>query len=309
MSEPRHRPAAVASGVIALIAAAALALGGCDGGDGTGTASDTVAGTRFDAARAFSDLQSQVALGPRPSGSTANRRLTAELARELRAAGVTDVRVQRPLRNVVGVIPGEGEGYVVLGAHHDTLAGVPGFVGANDGASGVATVLELARTLPNPMPGPAVAIALFDGEEAPPDSDFDASGLRGSRQYVDFAGTASQGSPPIDRIEAMVLLDMVGDCDLSIPREDNSDEDLHGLFADADPELFDGSGGGVEDDHTPFLEAGIPAVDLIDFQFGPGDIPGDYWHTTEDDLGNVCPESLGRIGSAALEALPRIGAG
>jgi hypothetical protein len=309
MSEARHRPAAVVSGVIVLLAVVALAPGGCGGEEGADPTPKAVAGSDFDAARAFSDLESQVALGPRPSGSAANRRLTAMLARKLRAAGVTGVRVQRRLRNVVGVIPGSGDGYVVLGAHHDTVPGIPGFVGANDGASGVATVLELARTLPNPMPGPSVAIALFDGEEARPGTDFDAAGLRGSRQYVDYAGTASQGSPPIDRIEAMVLFDMVGDCDLSIPREENSDEGLYGRFADADPDLFDGTGGGIEDDHTPFLEAGIPAVDLIDFAFGPGDVPGDYWHTADDVLDSVCPESLGRVGAAALEALPRIGAG
>jgi hypothetical protein len=309
MSEPRHRPAAVATGAFALLAAALLALGGCGEGGGAGAAPDGFAGDGFDAARAFSDLRAQVAIGPRPSGSPASRRLAASLARDLRAAGVADVHVQRPLRNVVGVIPGRGEGYVVLGAHHDTVAGVPGFAGANDGASGVAAVLELVRALPNPMPGPAVAVALFDGEEARPGSDFDADGLRGSRQYLDYARSAAGGSPPIDRIEAMVLLDMVGDCDLSIPREKNSDQGLYDRFAAADPGLFDGTAGGVEDDHTPFLAAGIPAVDLIDFEFGPGGTPGEYWHTREDDLGHVCPESLDRVGGAALEALPRIGAG
>ncbi len=309
MSEPRHRPAAVATGVIALLAAAALALGGCGEDPGRAPLPETLASDGFDSTRAFSDLRAQVALGPRPSGSAANRRQTAMLARRLRDAGVRRVRVQRPLRNVVGMIPGRGDGYVVLGAHHDTLDGVPGFVGANDGASGVAVVLELARSLPSRMPGPGMAIALFDGEEARPGRDFGDDGLRGSRQYLGYARTAAQGSPPIDRIEAMVLFDMVGDCDLSVPREAHSDEDLFSRFAAADPDLFEGTAAGIEDDHTPFLEAGIPAVDLIDFEFGPGAVPGDYWHTAEDDLGKVCPESLDRIGEAALEALPRIGAG
>jgi len=102
---------------------------------------------------------------------------------------------------------------------------------------------------------------------------------------------------------------MVGDCDLSIPREANSAEDLFELFAAADPDLFDNTAAGIEDDHTPFLEAGIPAVDLIDFEFGPGGSPGEHWHTNEDDLGSVCPESLDRVGGAALQALPRIGTG
>ena len=167
-------------------------------------------------------------------------------------------------------------------------------------------VLELARSLPNPARGPSIAIALFDGEEARPERDFADDGTRGSRQYVAYAQTGKQGSPPLDEIEAMVLFDMVGDCDLAIPREASSDEALYALFADADPSLFDGTRPGIEDDHVPFLEAGVPAVDLIDFAYGPGPAPGDYWHTTDDSLDQVCPASLDAVGAAALRALPRI---
>ena len=308
MSEARHRPVAAVSGAIALLVALVLVLGGCGDGDAPDPAPGA-ARDGFDGARAFADLRAQVELGPRPSGSPSNRRLTADLARKLRVAGVEDVRIQRPLRNVVGLIPGRGDGYVVLGAHHDTVEGIPGFVGANDGASGVAVVLELARSLPNPARGPSIAIALFDGEEARPGRDFADDGTRGSRQYVAYAQTGRQGSPPIDAIEAMVLLDMVGDCDLAIPREAGSDEALYSLFADADPSLFDGTRPGIEDDHVNFLEAGVPAVDLIDFAYGPGPAPGDYWHTAEDSLDHVCPASLDAVGGAALRALPRIGVG
>jgi Zn-dependent M28 family amino/carboxypeptidase len=110
----------------------------------------------------------------------------------------------------------------------------------------------------------------------------------------------------------MVLFDLVGDCDLEIPLEGYSDPRLHGLFADAARERtgtaapFTGVSGGVRDDHVPFLEAGIAAVDLIDFQYGPGPAPGDYWHTPEDTLDKVCPESLDAVGEAALAAIPRI---
>jgi Peptidase family M28 len=305
MSGPRHRSAQTAAG--ALLAALILALAGCGDGGSTVPAADRHDG--FDAGRAFSGLRAQVEFGPRPSGSAAARALSRQLAAELREAGVRDVGIQRPLRNVVGVIPGRGPGWVVLGAHYDTKDGIPGFVGANDGASGVAVVLELARSLPNPMPGPSLAIALFDGEEARGDRPFGEDGTRGSRQYVADAERGRGGSPPIDEIEAMVLLDMVGDCDLAIPREANSDEGLYELFAAADPELFDGTTGAVDDDHVPFLEAGIPAVDLIDFDYGPGPTPGGWWHTTADDLDDVCPASLDVVGGAALRALPRIGTG
>jgi hypothetical protein len=99
---------------------------------------------------------------------------------------------------------------------------------------------------------------------------------------------------------------MVGDCDLDVPLEGNSDPALYELFADADPETFAGRTFSIDDDHMPFLEAGIPAVDLIDFQYGPGPPPGEWWHTDEDTTDKVCPESLAAIGAAALEALPRV---
>jgi len=304
MLKPRHRPGAAAGAALA-VALALLALASGCGGDGTDTA-DRNAADRFDAGRAFADLEDQVALGPRPSGSAANGRLGRLLVRRLERAGVEGVRVQHPVANVVGTIPGRERGSVVLGAHYDTKD-LPGFVGANDGASGVAVLLELARALPQRLPGPSVAIALFDGEEARGERDFEADGLRGSRQYVDYAAAARQGAPPAAAIRAMVLLDMVGDCDLAIPREASSDPALYAALAAADPELFAGTTDGIDDDHVPFLEAGIPAVDLIDFEFGDGPPPGELWHTPGDDLDAVCPASLDAVGGALLRALPRLG--
>jgi glutaminyl-peptide cyclotransferase len=283
-----------------------VAFAGCGGGENGAAPADGPGG--FDGERAYEDVRKQVELGPRPAGSPANRRLTRMLAAELRAAGVEGVRVQHPDRNVVGMIPGRDEGFVIVGAHHDTKDRIAGFVGANDGASGVAVVLELARTLPRPLPGPGVAVALFDAEEARGERPFSEDGARGSSQYVRYARAGGrQGVPPLARIEAMVLFDMVGDCDLRIPRETFSDEGLYRLFAEAAGGApFEGTTAGIADDHIPFIEAGIPAVDLIDFSFGPGGTPGAYWHTTEDDLDKVCPESLEAVGAAALEAIPRI---
>lgn len=290
----------------ALLAAAVLA--GCGGDDG-----ETDPGG-FDAARAFADLEAQVALGPRPAGSAANRENAELIADRLREAGVEDVVIQRPWRNVGGTIPGTEPGTVVVGAHHDTKDDVGGgFAGANDGASGVAVVLELARTLPRPLPGPSVHVALFDAEEARGDRPFELDGTRGSRQYVELAGRGGgQGAPPLDEIRAMVLFDLVGDCELEIPLEANSDPALYELFAAGAEELtgspapFEGRSGPVGDDHVPFLEAGVPAVDLIDFTYGPGPSPGAWWHTPEDTLDKVCTESLDAVGEAALEAIPAI---
>jgi Zn-dependent M28 family amino/carboxypeptidase len=270
---------------------------------------DGIGSGGFDASRAFEDLRSQVEIGPRPSGSPGARETVRLIERRLAQAGIDEVVVQRPYANVIGTLAGSEPGVVVVGAHYDTKTGIPGFVGANDGASGVAVLLELARTLPQPLPGPSVQLVFFDAEEARGDRPFELDGTRGSRQYVEYADRGRQGSAPLDQIRAMVLFDMVGDCDLQIPLEANSDEGLHALFADAAVETanpFEGTTGPISDDHLPFLEAGVPAVDLIDFDFGPGPTPGAWWHTPEDTLDKVCPESLDAVGEAALAAIPEI---
>lgn len=304
MPRPRHGPATLATAL-----ALALALAACGGGDEEASTAPTSSGA-FDADRAFADLEAQVELGPRPSGSPANAEQARFLRDALAEAGAEDARIQAPLRNVVATIPGTEPGYIVVGAHHDTKDAIPGFVGANDGASGVAVVLELARVLPKPFPGPSLAIALFDGEETRGNRPFEEDGTRGSEQYVRYAGESDArllGTPPLEEIEAMVLFDMVGDCDLSVPMEANSDPELYEAFAAAEPGVFSGRTFPIDDDHMPFLERGIPAVDLIDFDYGPGPSPGDWWHTPEDTIDKVCPESLGAVGDAALEALPAIG--
>jgi glutaminyl-peptide cyclotransferase len=302
-------------------AATIVALAGCGEREepdvgATGTETAQRAAERVDPERAFADLEAQVRLGERPAGSAANRRLTELLARRLRHAGLRDVGIQRPNRNVVGVIPGREPGAIVVGAHHDTKDRIPGrFVGANDGASGVAVVLELARALPDRVEGPSIHVALFDAEEARGERPFTEDGTRGSRQYVRYADVGGrQGSPPLEVIEAMVLFDLVGDCDLEIPLEENTDADLYERFRAAALELdpdgggapFNGESGGILDDHIPFAQAGVPAVDLIDFQYGPGPQPGEWFHTDEDDLEKVCPESLAAVGRPALLVLDEL---
>jgi Zn-dependent M28 family amino/carboxypeptidase len=287
-------PAAIA--VLVLLAGC-----GSDGGSKGGAAGG------FDGARAFRDVRAQVRIGPRPTGSAGGRAEVRLISGRLAAAGVRDVRVQRPYRNVVARIPGDAPGTVVLAAHHDT-EDLAGFVGANDGASGVAVLLELARALPQRLDGPSVDLVFFDAEEARPGHSFEADGTRGSRQFVRFAREGGrQGSPALGDVRAMVLFDMVGDCDLRIPPEANSSQDLYGAFAASDPRVFSGPAWAILDDHIPFVKAGIPSLDLIDFDYGPGPSPGAWWHTPRDDLSHVCARSLAVVGRAALDALPRIG--
>ena len=285
-------------------AAAIVYLCSCGGGGPPATSSvpGRGAGPPFNAARAFADLRAQVGIGPRVSGTPGGRREVAFIVRRLRQAGVRDVRVQRPLRNVVATLPGSRPGTVVVGAHYDTKGGIPGFVGANDGASGVAVLLELARSLPRPLPGPSVTLAFFDGEEARPGRSFESDGARGSLQFVRLARKGRQGGPLLAEIRAMYLLDMVGDCHLHVPREQLSDPRLYARLRGP---AFGGAAPPVLDDQQPFTEAGVPAVDLIDFRYGPGPEPGAWWHTPADDLAHVCAGSLGQAGRAVGAVVAR----
>jgi glutaminyl-peptide cyclotransferase len=246
---------------------------------------------RFDEHRAFAFLERQVRLGPRPAGSAASRTLAGMLRAALPSARYQPV--PGGLRNVVARIPGRDPGRtVVVGAHYDTKE-LPGFVGANDGASGTAVALELARTIRPRSIRPSLVFVFFDGEESPSDkADITRFGLRGSK----VAARAFRGA------EAMILLDFVGDRDLSLPREANSDVALWARLrraarrvgvADAFPAR---SSGGVIDDHVPFLRRGVPAIDLIDLDFP-------CWHLTCDDLSVVSARSLDAVGEALLELL------
>jgi glutaminyl-peptide cyclotransferase len=247
---------------------------------------------RFDGPRAFALLREQVVRhGPRPAGSAASRRL-AERLRRLLPDGRFE-RVPGGLRNVVGTLPGRRPA-VLVGAHYDTYDG-RGFVGANDGASGVALVVEAARALKRLDRGPdapELRFVLFDGEEAPPGhEDFLAEGVRGSRAYA---------RRHAKDLRAVVVVDMVADRDLSIPRELGSDARLWARLRAA----ADRAGVGwafpertreeVLDDHTPFAERGVPAIDIIDFSFPA-------WHTRGDDLDAVSPRSLDAVGEAVVE--------
>src|SRR5215211_6320005 len=271
------------------LAATAIALLSC--ADSPGAAGKPTA-NRFDSRAAWRLLKYQVALGPRPAGSPASRRLARRLRRRLPRGRYQ--RVPGGLRNVIGRVPGRGRGYVVVGAHYDTKD-IPGFVGANDGASGTAVVTQLARGItPRRLPRTLVFV-LFDGEESPagvPDSEFEQKGLRGSKV----------AARRFRRARAMVLLDFVGDKRLRLPREANSNWSLwHRLRTAAGRVGVAGTfppiaTGPVLDDHGPFIERGVPAIDLIDFDFP-------CFHRACDDLDAVSERSLDRVGETMVRYL------
>jgi hypothetical protein len=281
---------------VLVIGFAALAFSGVislSGSNDGAQAAERPAADRFDERRAFELLRRQVALGPRPAGSPASRSLAEELRRML--PGGRFQPVPGGLRNVIGTVPGrDPRRTVVVGAHYDTKD-LPGFVGANDGASGTAVLVELARTLRPRTIRPTVVFVAFDGEESPAgtaDGDFETQGLRGAR-------TAAAS---LRRAEAMILLDFVGDRQLSIPRELNSDARLWSRLRAAASRVGAGRAfpaatqGPISDDHLPFLAAGVPSIDLIDFDFP-------CWHRTCDDLSAVSPRSLDLTGETVRELL------
>jgi hypothetical protein len=248
---------------------------------------------RFDGRRAFAELRRQVEMGPRPAGSSAARRLAARMRRALPRGRYE--QVPGGLRNVVGRLPGSKPA-VVVAAHYDTKK-MAGFVGANDGAGGTAAVLELARVLSHTKRAegaPELRFVLFDGEEATNDkADFLLSGVRGSRAYA----RRHRGE-----LRALVLLDFVANKHLSLPREEGSDPQLWSRLRAAARRVGARAAfpartrSQILDDHTPFTQDGVPAIDLIDFDFP-------CWHRRCDDMSAVSAHSLDVSGEAVLELL------
>ncbi|HET8653102.1 MAG TPA: M28 family metallopeptidase [Gaiellaceae bacterium] len=273
-----------------LLAVALLALLGAAAAWSSGRSEDAATPNRFDGRAAWAFLKRQVALGPRPAGSRRSRELAAMLRRSVR--GGRFQAVPGGLRNVVAVIPGRSpRRKVVLGAHYDTKD-LPGFVGANDGASGTAVVRQLARAIRPRQLRPTLIVVFFDGEEVArgrPDSQFERYGLRGSK----VAASAFRSA------EAAIVLDFVGDRDLEIPREQYSNVRLWTRLRAAAART--GSSrhfparqqNAVLDDHIAFLRRGIPAIDLIDFDFP-------CWHKRCDDLTAVSEDSLDAVGETVM---------
>jgi Zn-dependent M28 family amino/carboxypeptidase len=256
-------------------------------------------------------LRRQVALGPRPAGSPASAQCRQYILAELKAAGIAaredafdaDTPIGRVrMVNVIATIPGRRADRIALATHYDTkLESRFRFVGASDGASSTAVVLELGRVLKARRNDFTIELIFFDGEEAVRTEWEGTDNTYGSRHYVQ----AAQKAKTLSSLKALVLLDMIGDRDLNIRRDTNSTPWLNDLvwasarklgymreFVDEDFAI-----GG--DDHFPFLAAGVPAIDIIDF-----DYPA--WHTRFDDLERVSARSLQVVGDVVLDALPQI---
>jgi hypothetical protein len=285
--------------LIALVATDNLPFVGGDSERGSASAAERVPRpevNRFNGRAALASVRRQVALGPRPAGSAASRRLGERIRRALPNGRFQ--AVPGGLRNAIGTVPGRSRRrIVVVGAHYDTKD-KPGFVGANDGASGTAVLTQLARTLkPRKLRSTVVFIA-FDGEESPagtPDERFVDFGLRGSKVAARTYKNA----------RAMILLDFVGERGLRIPREGFSDVGLWRKLRTAAKQVGvarvfpNEEGGQILDDHLPFIRQGVPSLDLIDFEFA-------CFHRNCDDLSVISVRSLDAVGETVLQMLRRL---
>jgi hypothetical protein len=285
-----------------LAACSAGATGRADGG--------------FDAARAWAHMEAQVALGPRHCGSEAIEKARVYLEGALGETGLTPVRESfvakgTPAGDVAmcnvyaDLAPKSGAAdapMVILLSHYDTKKLGPKFVGANDGASSTAVLLELARVLAAAPPERLALRFLFvDGEEAFAEHWEGKENTYGSRHHAD----AIREDPVLfPRVKACVLLDLVGDRDLHLTTDTYSTLSLRQLvFAVAEAnglgEYVGGRETEIKDDHLSFRKHNIDAVDLIDMEY-------DAWHTDQDTLDKCSKESLAVIGKLVLCLVPKL---
>lgn len=295
----------VSAGILlGVVAAAALTVS-------TTVCASAAEGSRpvFDGGRAFEHVRQVVALGPRPAGSPALGRTRDYIKAQLSAAGVSSVEQpfvadtpMGPVRmvNIRATLPGTSRDRILIGGHYDTkLFREFSFVGANDAGSSTGFLLELARSLKGRAHPFTIELVFFDGEEAVVEWR-GTDRTYGSRHYVDAARKAGE----LGSIKALILVDMIGDRDLQLKRESLSTRWLTDLIWNSARTLgygrhFSDEETPMEDDHQPFLDAGVPAVDLIDFDYP-------VWHTAGDTLDQVSARSLEIVGTVLLDALPAI---
>ena len=264
----------------------------------------------FDSARAMKYVKEIVAFGPRPIGSANHKKVEEYITSHLKGDKVEDdaftadtVEGKFPVRNIIAKFPGAKDGIIVVASHYDTNYPLrkTSYVGANDGASSSALLLEIANQLRGKkLDGYSVWLVWDDAEEAMKDwSDTDSLyGIRHLAQKWQDDGT-------LKKIKVFLLADMIGDADLNIDRDLNSTPWLEEVVYDAAMRLgnqshFYARENQVSDDHLPFMQRGIPSADLIDFDYGYNNV---FWHTPQDTVDKLSPKSLEIVGTTILETI------
>jgi glutaminyl-peptide cyclotransferase len=274
----------------------------------------------FDASRAMDHVRKQIEFGPRPPDSPPAIKTRAYISDELRSYGMSVTvdeftaatpQGEKKMANVIGEIAGETKTLILLGSHYDTKYYKDmHFVGANDPAASVATLLEIGRVLGSLKEKPKVTYRLvfFDGEEAfcenwdDCENEDGPDNTYGSRHYV----SQLHAKRELDDTQALILLDMMGYKKLELGRDTLSTRWLQDIVWETGRELghgkifVDRAEGVGGDDHEPFLIAGVAAVDLIQLSTYP------HWHKADDTIDKISTQSMKIVGETVLASLPKI---
>jgi Zn-dependent M28 family amino/carboxypeptidase len=260
----------------------------------------------FSGEAAFAYTKRAVDLGPRPDGSPAIAKLRAMITAELKTRGcevISDKFTAKtpdgavPMENIIAKFPGKSGRAIAVTGHYDTLK-MPNFVGANDGGSSTGFLLELAEALQGRPNADDIYLVFFDGEEAFKKwSDTDS--LYGSRHLAEKWGKEGVNA----RLKALINVDMIGDKNLVMLYDGYSAPTVKKIVWDAAGALgytkeFPRADEAVEDDHIPFLKAGVRAVDLIDFKS-----QSTFWHTPQDTMDKLSPHSFEVVGAVVMRSI------
>jgi glutaminyl-peptide cyclotransferase len=265
--------------------------------------------------RAFAEVVALVQISPRDAGTPQGEKAAIHLVERLQSFGIQTERDtfrdqtpegEKTFHNVIGKLPGKTDRWIILASHFDTMPGIENFQGANDSGSSTGVLLELARMLAGRKPQIGLLFVFFDGEEGIR-GYIPGDGLHGSR----YMAEKMRQNGELEKIEAFILMDMVGDKDLHFTIPYNSSRELvKELYAAARDcgyrDRFSNYNYIIIDDHSPFLALNVPAINIIDFNYGSSPGKNDYWHTPHDNLDNISAESLEITGTVVLRLLTRL---
>lgn len=270
-----------------------------------------LAAPAFNSSRAMEYVKEMVAFGPRPLGGGGHKKTENYILAHLKGDDVerddfeiTPSEGRFPVHNIIAKYPGTKAGLIVIASHYDTNWPLrnTNYVGANDGGSSSAVLLEIANQLRGKKrDGYSVWLVWDDAEESMKLPWDDPESLYGVRHLAE----KWQADGTLKKIKAFLLEDMVGETDVSIVRESNSTPWLEDLIGQAAARVgyqshFFAIEMGITDDHLPFLQRGVPSADLIDMPYGYDDV---FHHTVQDTLDKLSPKSLGIVGTVTLETL------
>jgi glutaminyl-peptide cyclotransferase len=265
----------------------------------------------FNEVRAMRYVKEIVAFGPRPIGSANHKKVEDYIHAQLKGDVVEDdvfavstTEGKFPVHNILAKYPGTRDGIIVIASHYDTNWPLKdtAYVGANDGASSSALLLEIGNQLRGKkLDGYSVWLLWDDAEESMRLPWYDPEALYGVRHLAQ----KWKDDGTLKKIKAFLLEDMIGDADLNIERDQNSTPWLEDLVYKAAKSLgyqshFFARAIPMDDDHMPFVERGVPSADLIDFNYGYNNV---FWHTTQDTVDKLSPKSLQVVGMVTLETV------